>query len=87
MPTYNILEMSSVFPQQDGPQTAMNSWSVVEIILFITADLEERIQLYKRENGKPKCGLLTVKTEKNQLGERYSYKLNFYNDLCNVYNR
>ena len=57
--------MSSVFPQQDGPQpamnshgpannnfgpqTAMNNRSVVEIILFITLDLEERIQLYKRE--------------------------------------
>ena len=49
MPTNNILKMSSVFPQQDGPQTAMNNRSVVEIILFISLDLEERIQLYKRE--------------------------------------
>ena len=47
--TNNILKMSSVFPQQDGPQTAMNNRSEVEIILFITLDLEERIQLYKRE--------------------------------------
>ena len=49
MPTNNILKISSVFAQQDGPQTAMNNRSVVEIILFITLDLEERIQLYKRE--------------------------------------
>ena len=49
MPSNNILKMSSVFPQQDGPQTAMNKRAVVEIILFITLDLEERIQLYKRE--------------------------------------
>ena len=49
MPTNNILKMSSVFPQQDGPQRAMNNRSEVEIILFITLDLEERIELYKRE--------------------------------------
>ena len=47
--TNNILKMSSVFPQQDGPQTAMNNRSLVEITLFITLDLEERIQLYKKE--------------------------------------
>ena len=41
--------MSSVFPQQDGPQTAMNNRSLVEITLFIILDLEERIQLYKKE--------------------------------------
>ena len=41
--------MRSIFPQQDGPQTAMNNRSEVEIILFMTLDLEERIQLYKRE--------------------------------------
>ena len=49
VPTNNILKMSSVFPQQDGPQTAMNNRSLVEITLFITLDLEERIQLYKKE--------------------------------------
>ena len=41
--------MSSVFPKQDRPQTAMSNRSVVEIFFFITLDLEERIQLYKRE--------------------------------------
>ena len=49
VPTNNILKMSSVFPQQDGPQTAMINRSEVEIFFFITLDLEERIQLYKRE--------------------------------------
>ena len=34
----NILKISSVFPQHDGPQTAMNNLSEVEIILFITWD-------------------------------------------------
>ena len=48
VPCSNILKISSVFPQQDGPQTAMNNLSDVEIILFITWDSEERTQLCRR---------------------------------------
>ena len=49
MPTENILKKSSIFPHQEGPQTAMNNRSEEEIILFITLDLEERIQLCKKK--------------------------------------
>ena len=45
----NILKISSVFPQHDGPQTAINNRLVVEMILFIILGWEERIQLYKKE--------------------------------------
>ena len=38
VPRNNILKINSVFQQQDGPQTAMNNLSEVEIILFITWD-------------------------------------------------
>ena len=41
----NNWNISSVFPQQDGPQTAIKSLSLVDIILFIALDLEERSQL------------------------------------------
>ena len=45
----NILKISSVFPQHDGPQTAINDRSVVEIILFIILVWEDRKQLYEKE--------------------------------------
>ena len=45
----NILKISSVFPEHDGPQMAINNRSVVEIILFIILGWEEHIQLYKKE--------------------------------------
>ena len=48
VPCSNILKISSVFPQQDGPQTAMNNLSDAEIIFFITWDSEERTQLCTR---------------------------------------
>ena len=44
----NILKIISVFPQQDGPDTAIKSRSLVEIILFIALGLEVRSQLCKR---------------------------------------
>ena len=40
----NIWNISSVFPEHDGPQTAIKSLSLVDIILFIALDLEERSQ-------------------------------------------
>ena len=44
----NILKISSVFPQQDGPDTAIRSRSLVEIILFLALALYVRSPLCKR---------------------------------------
>ena len=62
----NILKISSVFPQHDGPQTAINNRSVVEMILFIILGWEERIQLYKKEE-KTKMKSLHIQAGKTQV--------------------
>ena len=44
----NILKISLVLPQKDGPQTALKSRSLVEKILFAALGLEARSHLCKR---------------------------------------
>ena len=83
MLTNNILKWAQFSRNKmarEQPWTTGQRWKKN---LIITLDLEERIQLYKRE-VKTKMWILPSQDWKSQLGERYKYKKNYYNDLRKV---
>ena len=60
----NILKISSVFPQHDGPQTAIKRRSFVEKIFLIISGSVERTLLYKKE---AKTKMFTISLKKTSL--------------------
>ena len=81
----NIWKKISVLPQHDGPQTAMNSLSLVEIILFIALDWEARSQLCMKAMKTKKLTHHNQDGKKHKFDQRYTNKKQYYYDLSKIH--
>ena len=81
----NILKISSVLPQQDGPDTAIKSQLLVEKKLFIALGLEVRSKLFKI-GAKIKMLTPCSPIEKKQLDKRYCNRKDCNENLSKINN-
>ena len=77
--------MNSVWPQQDGPDIAIKSWSLVETISLIALGLEVGYQLCKR-GAKTKMLTPHNPIEKHEHDKRYCNKKNYDENLSKINN-